>query len=64
MPFLEVHGNLNRLLEEFLTAYERRTDVIRDTSEAVFQARIDALAQDLKTSTDKVEEAIKTDKGE
>lgn len=66
MPYIRIDEDnaLHRLLQDFLNAYERRTDVMRDTSEAAFQARIDALAQDMKTSTDTVEEAIKADKGE
>lgn len=57
-------STLYQLLRDFLSAYERRTDVLRDTSEAAFQTRIDTLTQDLKTSTDTVDDAIKSDKGE
>lgn len=65
MPYINIDstGTLYGLLKEFLEAYEQRTAVMEATSEAAFQARIDALAQDLKTSTDVVEGAINEDKG-
>lgn len=56
-------GALHRLLRDFLEAYKHRTDVMEATSEAAYQARIDALTQDLKTSTSTVEEAVNADKG-
>lgn len=61
---IDQESGLYQLLQEFLGAYERRTDVMRDTSEAAFQTRIDALAQDLKASTDTVESAVNEDKGD
>lgn len=61
---IDQESGLFKLLQDFLVAYNHRTSVIENTSEAAFQSRIDALAQDLKTSTDVVETAIKDDKGE
>lgn len=61
---IDNQGALYQLLSSFLAAYERRTDVMRDTSEAAFQSRIDELTKDLKSSTDTVEDAVKADKGE
>lgn len=61
---IDNRGSLYFLLNSFIGAYNRRTDVMERNSEAAFQARVDALTQDLKTSTDKVEEAINADKGE
>jgi hypothetical protein len=57
-------SSLWQLLTSFLDAYNRRTDIMEQTSEAAFQSRIDALTQDMKASTTTVEEAINQDKGE
>jgi hypothetical protein len=57
-------SSLWQLLTSFLDAYNRRTDIMEQTSEAAFQSRIDALTQDMNASTTTVEEAINQDKGE
>lgn len=66
MSYHEVdsRGSLYFLINSFIGAYNRRTDVLERNSEAAFQRRIDELANDLKTSTDKVEEAVNADKGD
>lgn len=55
-------GYFGKFLEHCLAAYERRTDVMRDTSEAEFQRRIDELTADLKASNDQLQSAVDADK--
>ena len=57
-------GALWKLLKGFLDAYNHRTDVMEASTDVAIQRRIDELAADMKTSTDKVEEAIQQDKGD
>lgn len=61
---IDPDSSLYRLLTDFLAAYNRRTDVMEASTDVAIQRQVDALVADLKTSTDKVESAIKDDKGE
>lgn len=64
MSYHEVdqRGSLYYLINAFIGAYNRRTDVMERNSESAFQSRIDALTEDLKTSTTKVQQSIEDDK--
>lgn len=66
MAYYEIdsRGSLYYLINAFIGAYNRRTDVMERNSEAAFQSRIDALTEDLKTSTTTVQQAIADDSKE
>lgn len=57
-------SSLFRLLTDFLSAYERRTDVMEASTDVAIQKKIDEITANLKTSTDSLQESIEADKGE
>lgn len=59
---VERESYFGNFIERCLSAYERRTDVMRDTSEAEFQRRIDEITADLQASNDQLQGAIDQDK--
>ena len=59
---IDSDSSLWKFLQQCLEAYNRRTDVMRDTSEAAFQTRIDELTADLRASNDQLQGTIDADK--
>lgn len=57
-------SSLFKLLQDFLMAYSRRTDVMEASTDVAIQRKIDQITAELKGSTDSLQQSINEDKGE
>lgn len=53
---------LSKHLQQWLDAYNRRTDVMEASTDVAIQRRIDEITADLKASTDQLGQAVDEDK--